>query len=799
MHEPRNALRRLRTRPGYSALAIALLGLGLGAALFTLTVVNGMFLEPLPFPQSERLMAMGHAREGSSGVGTLTSGDYLSIAREWKSFGRLAAFQEVTANLSPGGGSLPRRYNGVAFSHAMLELLGVQPILGRSFEADDDREGAALTVLLGERVWRRDFGADPAVLGRNLRANGEDATIIGVLPAGFAFPFAGEVWLPTRMQEGAGSWHVVAKLAPDVGPAQAQAGLEALVAHLGHALDGERDRRALRMVPLKERFVDATARRYVWMMFATGVLVLLLACINAGNLALGQATVRRRELALRSALGARRGTLVRELLAESLMIALVAAVFGLTLAHLGGQWLMQVLQANQDAPVYYVRFAVDLRMLGFGLAAVILTTLLAGLWPALRASRCDVTAVLRDGDKGSGGGFARLARGLVVGEIALTVVLLVGAGVLVRGLNAMLDFDLGTRIAPTQILTARVGLFPGSFPDAASQQRFFEQVGERLRAEPGVIAASTANALPGALHSGHEMIAAEGQPNPAGGFPQAVHARVDEHFLATYGVELLAGRGFDTRDDAGNEPVAIVDRRLAELLWPGQDALGRRLLVNPQRQNVDTLTVVGIIDGVHFERVDQTPLPTFLVPFRQLPTRFATLAVQTRGDALAMAPRLAEIVREVDADTPVYWVRSHAEAIRMGRIAPELVTQIFAAIGVLALLLAGSGLYGVLAFAVAQRTREIGIRRAIGAGRGVIIRNVSGRIGWQVALGLGIGIVLAVPWSVMLQSPNLHTRGYDPAVFGGVVAVVLAVALLACLAPLRRALRVDPVEALRHD
>ncbi len=800
MHEIRNAGRRLSARPGYSLLSVSVLGLGLGAMLFLLSAVNGLVLEPMPFPHAERLVSFGALREGDIGVGGMNNDDHVRLARELHSYEAIGTYDEMTVNISLGDAG-PRRYSGVFLSHEMTGLLGMQPLLGRPFNAADDVPGNDPVILISHHVWRDDFAADPAVIGRSYRINGRTGTIVGVMPPEFRFPFRQEVWLARRAFEGSDfGAQTVARLRPEVTLAQARAELESVAQTLGDELVVQRGGGQLVLKPLSVRFVNEMTRSIVWMMFAAGALVLLLACANVANLQLSQILSRRRELAVRSALGAGRGRLLRELLFESLLLSISATVIALVLAHLGGRWIIDVFVASDDAPVYYVSFDIDARMIGFAALAALATTLLAGLLPALRAASADVQDALRDGEKGSsGGGFARFAKALVVVEVALTVVLLVGAGMFIRAMNNVLAFDFGTRVDPSTVMTGRVGLFPEQYPSGAEQARFFERVAERLRAEPGVLAASVANSLPGTASGGSRRFAAEGEPRPGASYPRALVGQVDDHFASTYGLRVTAGRFFDARDQADSAPVAVIDARMAQALWPGRDPLGRRFVVDPETERTRTLTVVGTLEPVHLESADDAVLPTFLVPLRQDTPRFATLAVRLPGDAAGFGPRLAAIVRGEDADTPVYWLRTQERAIQMGRVGPVVLTQIFTGIGLLALVLAAAGLYGVLAFAVVQRTREIGIRRAIGAGRRGIVGTVGSRVLWQVALGLAIGIVLALPWSSLLANPALQTRGYDPAVFIAVVMVVVVVAVLAALAPLCRALRVDPMVALRNE
>ena len=799
----KNAWRRLARRPANLALSTAVLAVGLGTMLMLLGLVNTLVLEPLPYPEPDRLLALGNVRDRDIGVGDLDGGDLLKLAPLLRGLEQVAVYDEATINIvRPGDAFAPKRYDGTRVGAGLFALLAVQPTLGRGFNADDDRPGAPLVVLLGDRVWRQDFAGDPGVVGRHIRVNGEPATVIGVMPRGFAFPFIGAVFTPRRLALDASDdadVQVVARLRAGTNLQQARAELEAAEQNLGKTLSSVRDGRHLTLKPLKLRFVNEGTRRYVWMMFTVGALVLLLACVNVGNLQIAASLARNRELAIRGALGASRARLLRELLYESLLQSALAGALALAVAHYGGLWLESVFIENDDAPAYFIRFGVDARMFGFAVLAALLTTVLAGLVPAMRASRVDLQDALRDGDKGGVGGFfTRFASALVVAEVALTVVLLIGAGTFVRGLERVLAFDFGTGADPRQILTARVGLAPSTFADDASRARFFENVVERLRADPNVLSASAATALPGTMAGDRRMIAASGEPRPAAGYPDALGAHVDDHFAQTYGIRLIAGRMFDARDQADSARVVVVDQRMAERLWPGRDPIGQTLITDPDG-DAESFTVVGEVAPMHLEDADDRVMPTYLLPIRQHPPRFATLAVQARGDVAALAPVLAAAVSAEDGDTPIYWLQTQQKAIEKGRIGPVVLTELFSVIGVISLVLAAAGLYGVLAFAVAERTREIGIRRAIGAGHLPVIRLVGMRILVQVGFGLAIGLGLALPWSRVLADPLMQTRGYDPVVFAVTLVIVVATTLLASAVPLRRALRVEPLIALHQS
>ena len=794
----RAAARRIASRPGYALLSIVVLALGLGATLFLLGTINGMMLKPLPFPEPDRLVVVGWLPTGETlGIEGMDGEDYLRLKPELESYDTIGAFSIATINLSDREGAT--RYQGALVTHELFPMLGEAPALGRGISAADDAPGAPLVVLLSDQVWRNDFGADPGVIGRAIRANSQPATIVGVMPPKFAFPFREEVWMPRRAAPGdAFGADVVARLAPGVSLQAARAELEAVAGRLRGELAAMRGDRQPVVKPLVTRFVGEGGRKFVLLMFATSVLVMLLACANVANLTYTQTLARSRELAVRSALGADRRRLVSALIVETFVLTAIATAIALVLAELGGGWVLDALVAAEDAPGYFIDFGVDRRLMAYAILAALVATVAAGLVPALRATGGGAQGALRDGERGGGRGFANAAKTLVVAEIAITCVVLVSAGIFIRALDRIVAFDFGTSADPARVLTARIGLFPEDFPTEAQQLAFYERVVESVRAEPGVESASIANALPGTASSGQDGVAATGAAKPGSGWPIAYLGQVDRHFAETWGVKLEAGRFIEARDVADSEPVAVVDRGLADTLWPRREALGQRFRYAPDDPESRELTVVGVVSPLLLEDVDDPHRPAVLVPLAQSGSRFVTIAVRTRGDALALAPRLAELVRAQNADTPTYWVRTHERAIEMARIGPVLVAQVFSGVGLLGLLLAAAGLYGVLGFAVTQRTREIGVRRAIGASPLAVLRTVGERVAWQLGLGLAIGIAIAWPWSGLLLDATLDSRR-EPITFVLAIGTIVVAALLAALVPLRRALRVDPLVALRHE
>ncbi|AND69777.1 hypothetical protein ATSB10_23230 [Dyella thiooxydans] len=804
VQEFREAWRRLSRRPGYALLSVAVLGVGLGVTLFLFSLVNTLIIDPLPMPQPDRLMAVGAPSFHDNGIETIDSADYMALRKGMHSIDAMGAYQGTGVSVDQGQGAT--YHVGSRMTASMMSLLGIEPLLGRVLQPSDETPGAASVMLLGESLWRHGFHADPHIIGRAIRVDGAWATVVGVVPARMTrLPVTdNQIWMPMTLRPGEHRdvWGV-ARLAPGVQLAQARAELDAWNARLQAAMPAGMRMRGVTIKPWKYGFVPEDMRHWVWLMFGAAVLVLLLACVNVANLQLVQALQRRHELALRSALGGGRARLMCGALVESLLLSLAALAVALPIVHGGNRWFMAIVFAHSPDSVPVYNFSIDARVLAAALLAALLSTLLAGVVPAWRASRPDLQDALRDGAKGSGGGFARMARIMVMAEIALTVVLLVGAGTFVRAVDSLLSQPVAGASHAAQVITADVLLPPAVYTDDAQRIRFFDAVTGHLRQDAGVVDATASDTVPGAVLGSHESISLPGQPEPSDGWARAQMGLVDPHFLATYGVRLREGRFFDARDRTDSAPVAVVDAKMAAAMWPHGDALGRTLVLWPGRTQARRLTVIGVIEPLQLDRLLERSLPGLLLPLDQSvgqrPLHDVGLAVRTHAVAGRFERQLIDAVRAVDPQAAVYGVRSQAAAVAEGRVYLTVLTSVFGALGLVALLLAGAGLYGVLAFSVAQRTREIGIRRAIGAGHGAILRDSGRQLLWQLGIGLGIGLLLSVPWSNVLADPGLHTRAHDPAVFVTVFLLVAGVSMLASLVPLLRALRVAPAVALRYE
>lgn len=798
--EGRDAWRRLSRRPGYTGLSVIVLGVGLGVVVFLFSLVHTLVLKPLPYPQSDRLVAIG--RMADNGIGDIDSDQYLRLQGGLHQLDGLGAYASSGVSVLGDAGAI--YVDATELSASLLDLFAVKPLLGRSLVAADQDATASRVALLGESLWRRAFQADPHIVGRVVRVDGEWVTVVGVMPASFGFPNDGELWMPLRLLPGAHrALSGVGRLRAPEGLAQARAELAARNDELQQLLPTGWRVQALTVKPLALSFVPEDMRRWVWLMFGAGSLVLLLACLNVANLQLVQSLQRGRELALRSALGSTRGRLVLGALMEAWLLSLAALAVALPIVHAGQRWIVSMYFENAPETSHLHQFDIDGSVLAFALVMALASTALAGGVPAWRASGRDLQDNLREGTRGSSGGFARFARVMVVAEVALTVVLLVGSGTFVRALNALLVQPPVGATHATQVLTAQVALPPALYTRDEQRIQFFETLVERLRVEAGVTEATASNTVPSAVLGSHEYVALPGQPRPNAGWPQAQMGIVDAHFLATYGVRLLSGRFFDTRDRADSTAVVVVDRKMAQAFWPGTEAVGQSLLLYPGNAWARTVTVVGVIEPLQLDGMLERPLPGLLMPLtqsaRQSPLASVGVAIRTPADAQVFVRRLINMVRSIDPQAAVYGTLSQARSMAKSRVGLAVLTQVFATLGLVALLLAAAGLYGVLAFSVAQRTREIGIRRAVGAGHAAILREAGRQLAWQLGIGLSLGVLLALPWSSVLADPGLRTRAHDPAVFAPVALLVIVVAALAALLPLHRALRVDPAIALRDE
>ncbi|HET6229023.1 MAG TPA: ABC transporter permease [Longimicrobiaceae bacterium] len=801
LQDLRFAVRTLGRSRGFAAVAVLCLGLGIGVNTAIFSMVNALLLRPFPFRDPDRVVSV-YSRETRSGDNEQSSS--LADLRDWKQqtrvFDGLAML--YSRNFAIAGDGEPERVEGWAATPDLFPLLGVAPALGRGFTAADAVKGGDRVAVLSDALWRRRFGGSRAAVGGKVLLNGVPFTVVGVMPPHFQFPEKSEMWVPLVPDpaEARSERYVygVARLRPGVTPQRAQAELDAV----GRRLAAEHPESNRGWMPSVETYrddmVDGDLRTMLYLLLGAVGFVLLIACANVANLLLARATARSREIAVRAALGAGRGRLIRQLLVESVLIALAGGVLGVLIAV---WWIAHMVGGIPEQLPYWIDFSVDYRVLAYTFLLSVATGVIFGIVPALRASRADVQGALKEGGRaGEGAGAGRLRGALVAGEIALSLVLLVGAAFMVRSFLAVTSADAGFRTEG--LLTLRTYLAGERYAPLAARAAFFDQAVRRVEALPGVERAVATGAIPGAEEGGAWPAAAEGQPVQPGDEPTVMRVPSTPGLLAVLGQRLVAGREFTAAENADSTAaVAIVGESVARRFWPKGGALGRRIRLGTDAED-PWLTVVGIAPDLHYGEFGKASPASKLqvhVPYARDGWRTMRLLVRVRGDAGAAAGPVRRAIHAVDATLPTYDVRTMAEVRSYGAWPSRLYGEIFASFGLLALALAAVGVYGVMAYAVSQRSREIGIRMALGAQTRDVLRLVVGQGAGLAAIGIGLGMLGGAGVARILGSILYGVHAADPAAFLASPAVLACVALLASWLPARRATRVDPMTALRQD
>jgi putative ABC transport system permease protein len=806
LQDLRHGVRLMLRRPGLALVSILTLAVGIGLTTFMFSVVKGAILTGLPFEDSDRIVGVSRTDmvQGWENMGVPLH-DLEVWREEQQVFEGLGTYTTGTFNVSGAEGA--DRYDGGWISANLLELLRVQPVVGRGFREDEELPGAAAVTILGWQLWQDRFGGDPGVLGQTLRINGEEAVIVGVMEEGFAFPVTQALWLPERRravsyvrgEPGVPQVSVLARLRPGVSMDQASVQMAGIAARLREAHPETHENLGAAVLTIADQFIGPEPRRLLWVMLGGVFGVLLIACANVANLLLGQAALRAREVGIRTALGASRGRIFTQFLTEPLVLASTGAVLGLGLAHLGLGVFDRAIASTE--PPFWLDFSIDARVLLFVLGITLLATFVAGVMPAIRASGANVNEVLKDDSRGASsfrGG--RLTRAIVMGEVALSVVLLAGAGLMIRSVVNLGSAEYG--FATEEVLTARLGL-PESdrrYADPADRIRFFESVESALRSDPGVRAAALTSALPG-LWAGQSRIEVEGRSyERPSDRPQARNAVITPGFFEAFETGVLEGRAFGPEDREDSLPVAIVNRSFAERHLPRGSAVGSRIRVGGEEGGQPWRTVVGVAPDLHMAGAENTEPEGFYIPLSQdTGVRFMSIAARGAAAPGALAPSFRTAVAGVDADIPLYWVRTLDEFIAAENWFYGVFGALFTMMGGVALLLAAVGLYGVMSFSVSRRTREMGVRMALGAEPGDVVLLVMKQGAGQLLVGLVLGLAGALAVSGLLAGFLFDVNPRDPATFGVIILILALTGLLASWIPARRATRVDPAEALRYE
>ena len=806
----RHAFRSLTKSPGFTAVAILTLALCIGANSAIFSVVNAILLKPYPWPDSDRLVYVynTYPKLGLTNAGS--SIPYYLDRRAVPSFAESALITGFSANLSADGN--PERVYGLAVTPSLFSLLQTVPALGRAFTAAEAEPGVAKTIVLSDTFWRHRFGADPKILGREIRLHGEPHTVVGVMPPGFYFPsLRGQFWVPlvfSAEQKSDASRHnefstMIARLKPGATVEQAQRDVDAVSRAVRERLPAERqDHETTGFGGLVRDYLEQNVqdvRPMLWLLQAGVAAALLIGCANVANLLLARASARERELAIRAALGAGRFRLIRQLLTESLVLFLLGGALGLVVA-LWGVGAMNALGVG-DLPRGF-GVALDARVFGFTLLCALLTGLGFGALPAFTATRGDTAGALKEaGTRATAGRRGRQLRGaLVVIEIALSLMLLATAGLLIKGFSRLQEESPG--FSTDRALTASLSLTFVKYPTPEKRAAFAAQLTAQVAALPGVTAVGLTNNLPFSgsnNQSSYGLVGRErppGQPNPHGMIRQ-----VDAGYLRAMGIPLLRGRFIELTDTLGRENVVVIDRLLADRYWPDADPVGQRLTHSRDLQGEPrTWTIVGVVGIVKNASLDQAVTKeTLYFPFAQTSNTALTLVVKTSAPPETLAPAVRSTVHALDPDQPVFDVKTLSarldESLQRRR-SPMLLLSLFAGIAVF---LAALGVYGVLAFAVTQRTNEFGLRMALGATRENILALVFRQAAPLIVYGVALGLAGYFALSRVIQQQLYGVGATDPATLIAAPLLLIAIALLASFLPARRATRVDPMVALRAE
>jgi putative ABC transport system permease protein len=791
----RYGARILLKKPSFTLIAVLTLALGIGANTAIFSLVNAVLLRSLPFAEPERLVWTWGEFSGGNRAST-SPPDFLDYRAQNRSFEELAAMFFNSFNLT--GSGEPERIIGSTVTANFFRALGVKLIQGRAFSPEEERSGAARVAIISQELWQRRFGGDPQTIGKTITLDGRNHTIVGVAPDATRVLQDAEIWTPLTFDHPemkVRRFHflrAIGRLKQGVTLQQAQADIDAVCAGLEKLYPESNKDWRLRLVPMREYLIGDTRRPLYILLGAVG-LVLLIACANVANLTLAQAAGRQKEVALRHALGANRMRLIRQLLTESALLSVTAGGIGLLLAQRGADLLMAL---APDTITRVGEIELDNRVLGFTLLVSLLTALFFGLGPAFQSSRPDLNETLKEGGKG-GGSSSRLGRArnaLIVIEVALALVLLVGAGLLIKSFRRLQEVDPG--FDPRNLLTMRLFLPMSKYAEPQQRQAFFEQVLRRIEALPGVRAVGTSTSIP-TLGGGDTYFTIEGKPFPDPNRKvTAFNPMVSHDYLRAMKIPLIKGRHFtepETKEEKAK--TVIINEAFARAYFADDEPLGKRLIIDMGEPW--TCEIVGVARDTTQFALDLGAFPMMYLP--SIRAGVAAIVVRTSGDPLALTASVRAAVREVDRDQPIANIRSMDQILLSMAGEARFRTLLLGVFATVALFLSAIGIYGVIAYSVAQRTREIGIRIALGAP----IRDMAGLVIWQgmkfALIGVGIGICGALAVTRVLSSLLFNVGITDPLTFIGVATLLALVALLACYVPARRAMKVDPMVALRSE
>lgn len=801
------AFRMLVKDPWFTFVAVLALGLGIGVNSTVFTFVNAVLLRGLPFANADQILHL-NSRNTAEGNGLGVSyPDYQDWRAQAKAFASLAAYQGTTTNISDSGHP-PERASGVRVTSNAFGIIAERPVIGRDFRAEDERKGAEPVVLLGHGIWKTRYGSDPNILGRSIKINEIPTTVVGVMAEGMKFPNNADLWIPIVPDaeiehRDARGFNLFGRLAPGAGLRQAQTELSGIARGLEQQYPDTNKAIDVEIMTFNDRFNGGPIRVvFLALMGAVGF-VLLIACANVANLLLSRSAGRSREIAVRIALGASRGRVIRQLLVESTLLAFLGGVLGLLLSLVGVR-LFDMAVADVGKP-YWIKFTMDATVFAFLVGVCFATGIIFGIVPALQVSKTNLNEILKEGGRGNAGGRrARwLASTMVVAELALTIVLLAGAGLMIRSFMKLYSMDIG--VETNHMLTMRLVLADKKYPTPDQRRLFYEALIPRLWAIPGV-AAATITSAPPASGAGSRALEIEGRPgSDPKKVPQVTTLLVADTYFDTLGVTMRQGRPLRDADGKTGSEAVVVNTRFAAQFFPGEDAIGKRIRLKPgggpdAQTPKPWMTIVGVAPTVRQRNVqDIDPDAVAYLSYRLEPPAGTAILIRSLGDPGTLTSAVRAAVQATDPDQPVFDVQTMEQALAQNRWPYRVFGSMFTIFAIIALVLASVGIYAVTAYSVTQRTQEIGVRMALGA-QGSQVSWLILRQGLvQLAIGLTIGTAGALAAGPVLQTLLVQIKPRDPVTLIGIAVVFTAVTICACLIPARRATRLDPLTALRVE
>jgi len=800
MNDLNVGLRVLRKSPGPSLFAVLALTLGIGLSVMMFSIIYGALHRGLPFEKPEQLVHLERARP-SRGIESMevTIHDFTDWrAQQRQSFVDLGAWYSGTVNVADGG--VPERYDGAFITPSTFPLLGVRPLHGRLFREEETSRAEPMVVLIGYRMWQDRYEGDPGIVGRVIRVNGEPATIIGVMPEDFLFPFNHQIWVPLRLdpltlKRGEGiTLEVLGRLRDGVTIDRAMIEMTGITQRLAAEYPETNEGISPVIKPFTEEYIGEEPTRMLYTMLGAVFFVLLIACANVANLLMSRAAMRTKEVGIRTALGASKTRIITQFMTEALLLAIAGALLGLLVSWAGVR-IFNAAIADTNPP-YWIDIRIDGVAILFALGVTGIAALISGAIPAYHAARANVNEILKDESRGSSSfRLGRFSKAIVVFEIALSCGLLIGAGLMIKSVTQLKTIDFNF---PTEIFTARIGLMEAAYPDSIARYNMQRELLQRLQQMPELESATLLTGLPG-LGTGGAEVRIEGvEYDLRRELPIVLINTIAPNYFETFQVPLLEGRAFGEQDRMDAPRVAIVNQSFVARFFNGASPIGRRIRFGRQA-DAPWVTIVGVAPDMFEGGLDSDRREALYTPIAQSPPQFFSIAARTRGEPLAVTQRVRAEVNAIDADLPIYFVRTLQDAIDQSYWFYSVFGVLFMVFGGAALFLAGVGLYGVMATSVAQRTREVGVRMALGAqARDVltmVLRQGMSQIAIGIALGLGIAAALGNLLSLVLYQVNPR----DPVVFASIITFLVMAALLACFVPARRATRVDPNIALRAD